>query len=261
VLSRNRTTTRPPVFWWMLSFFFAITLYSIPINAGQGWIEVADGIQYKKEVIFKMDFEKPPHGILHLFTIDPAKYRLDIITAKKLGMVNTDARTMAKRSGAILAINGGFFSPEFDSLGLLVSNGRELNKMKKISWWHVFKTEKGAPSVIARDEYKASPDVEMAVEAGPRVLIGGIPAPKLKPSPAERTVIGTDKNGRIVIAVTERLSLTLMDLARYLRADGFTDILNLDGGSSTQLYAKFKGLEIDRQGLGLVANGVGVFPR
>lgn len=229
--------------------------------AGQGWIKVADGIQYKKEIIFRMDFEKPPHGVIHLFAIDPAKYRLGIITAKNLGMVNADARTMAKRSGALLAINGGFFSPEFDPLGLLVSNGRELNKMKKISWWHVFKTENGVPSVIARDEYNASPNVEMAIEAGPRVLIGGIPAPKLKPSPAERTVIGRDKNGRIVIAVTERLSLTLMELAKYLEADGCTDILNLDGGSSTQLYAKFKGLEIDRQGLGLVANGIGVFAR
>lgn len=235
----------------VLCLFFV--LLSTQVYGGN-WKQIADGIQYKKVHAAKS-------GLIHLFKIDPARVELDIITAKQFGMANIDAKTMAIKTGALLSINGGFFSPEYASLGLLVQGGREVNRLKWTSWWHIFQIKNGAAEIVSKQDYLPSPELEMAIEAGPRLIVnGGIP-PSLKPSVAERSGIGIDNNGEIIIATTEGLLLSLAEFASYLYEAGCFNALNLDGGSSTQIYAKVRGFELNRAGFGPVANGIGVFQR
>lgn len=227
------------------------------------WQKFLDGLEYKKVIVqIKGDIDRPSSpGLIHIFRIDPLNWRLGIVTAKQLGLVNVDARTAAQKSGATIFINGGFFTPEYASLGLLVQDGRELNRIKWTSWWHIFQVKALRPKIISKQEFSLTPDIEMAIESGPRVLTGGSIPAGIKPSIAERSGLAIDKEGRILIAATEALPISIEGFANYLKAEGAVDAINLDGGSSTQLYAKIKNFELNRGGFGMVANGIGVFSR
>ncbi len=242
---------------WILALLATTNLYAADFQ------QLSNGLEYKKLVVqIKGDEDKPSSpGYIHLFRLDPSILRLGIGTAKQFGLANIDAKTAAQRSNAVLFINGGFFTPEYASLGLLVQNGRELNRLKWTSWWHVFQVKAGSPQIISKQEFSLTPDVEMAIEAGPRALTNGNVPTGLKASIAERSVVGIDKDGRIIIAATEGLPISIAGLAAYLKAEGCVNALNLDGGSSTQIYAKIKRFELNRGGFGMVANGIGVFGR
>ena len=70
-----------------------------------------------------------------------------------------------------------------------------------------------------------------------------------------------------MIVATENLVIQPTDLADRMRKSegqgGFAcqTALNLDGGSSTQLYAKVGGFKLDVDGLKQVANAVVVLPK
>ena len=133
--------------------------------------------------------------------------------------------------------------------------------MKQTSWWHVFQVRNKKASVIAKNDYKLTGDIEMAIEAGPRLLTDGTIPEGLKPSSSDRTALGITKDGKIVIVVTENYSLSMADLAKRLRSTGCINALNLDGGSSTQLYTKIGKFELRRPGFNSVANAIVVLPR
>lgn len=238
--------------WIASSLALLAITYSLNTHAG-GWKNIADGIEYQKV--------SAGTGFIHFFKIDTLKYKLDVITAKQFGLTNIDAKTIAQKSNALIAINGGFFTPEFASLGLLVQSGKKNNPIKMTSWWHIFQMNRFKPMIISKQSFELTPDIEMAIEAGPRILSDGHTLEGLKETLAERTAIGIDRSGKIIIAVTENYMVSLSKFAEYLTSVGCYDALNLDGGSSTQLYAKIKGFELLRAGLSPVANGVGVFPR
>lgn len=248
--------------WCFIGIILAL-LSASSVAGASDLQQLSNGLEYKKIVVqIKGDVDRPSApGFIHLFRIDPSILRLGVVTAKQFGLANIDARTAAQRSNAILFINGGFFTPEYASLGLLVQDGRELNRLKWTSWWHVFQVKAGSPQIISKQEFSLTPDVEMAIESGPRVLINGALPAGIKPSIAERSTIAIDKDGYIIIAATEGLPISIGELAVYLKAEGCVDALNLDGGSSTQIYAKIKRFELNRGGFGMVANGIGVFGR
>lgn len=246
-----------------LSLILVIALVaSGSATAADKWTPLADGIGYKKVVFDDPLPEKTiPPSKVHLFKIDPTKFRFEIITAANLGYKNIDAMTMAKKSRALLVINGGFFTPEYAPLGLLMNNGNVLNKMKWTSWWHIFQIKKQVPKVLPKQEFLPEADVEMAIEAGPRLLIDGRVPEKLKPSIAQRTSIGVTDDSMIMIAVTDNYPTTLEKMAAVMKQAGCTEALNLDGGSSTQIYAKIRGFELNVPGFNVVSNGIGVLQR
>ncbi len=205
-------------------------------------------------------------GTIHAFRINPKNYRFGVATAKELGKKNSTVDSMAKARGALLAINGGFFTPEYDSLGLLIDNGKTLNPFKNTSWWSIFYIRSGVPNIIHASQFRNDKRISMAVESGPRLLVNGS-IPKLKPSFAERSAICVTKKKEVVIVATENLVIQPTDLADRMRKSegqgGFAcqTALNLDGGSSTQLYAKVGGFKLDVDGLKQVANAVVVLPK
>ena len=82
-----------------------------------------------------------------------------------------------------------------------------------------------------------------------------------------RTAIGYNQNGDVIIAVSENAQLTTLQLAQILRGSekhgglGCLYALNLDGGSSSQAYAKVGNFVLDAPSFRAVADGVAVYPR
>lgn len=203
-------------------------------------------------------------GIIHAFRINPRAYNFGIVTSKDLGRPNSTVRDMAKAKSALVAINGGFFTPEFDSLGLLISNYKEINPLKKTSWWSVFFIRDSVPEIVHTSSFKKDSSVSVAVQCGPRLLIGGN-IPKLKSSIAERSAVCIDSKRRVILIATDNLLVTPQEFAEYLRRGekdgglGCRDALNLDGGGSTQLYAHVGSFRLDVQGVSKVTNAVAVY--
>lgn len=261
-LSKSPSLSRGIVEGFVLSLIFII-ICGRPLTASDGWKQISNGLSYKKlEIGQKFSGgEVYPQNIVHLLQIDPKNYKLNIVTAVEFGQQNIDARSMAEKTGAMVAINGGFFTPDFKHLGLIVQNGKQLSKLKWTSWWHVFKITKALPQIVSKQEFQLTKETEMAIEAGPRLLTDGMIPSGLKPSSARRTGIGITNDGKIIIAVTENFLPDLNEFAKVLLQAGCYNALNLDGGSSTQIYAKVKGFRLDLPGFGSVANGIAVFPR
>ncbi|HIK37746.1 MAG TPA: phosphodiester glycosidase family protein [Geminocystis sp. M7585_C2015_104] len=82
---------------------------------------------------------------------------------------------------------------------------------------------------------------------------------------ASRSVVAVDKQGRIMlVAVHNRIGgvgPNLLELTEIMRRMGAVSALNLDGGSSTQLY--LGGAIIDRspETAARIHNGIGIFPQ
>jgi uncharacterized protein YigE (DUF2233 family) len=192
---------------------------------------------------------------LHVFSFSPERFELRVLTPQA-GTSGDFVRDMARRAGAVLAVNGGFFTPEFAPLGLLVSQGKELNPIRKADWG-VFLVRHGQASVVHWRDLKDLAGVEFAIQCGPRLVVDGKPV-HVKPHRARRTALGVDARGRVMVVATEGAVL-LSELVDFLIARGAVQALNLDGGTSTQLSSRETDASVEA--LAPVANGVGVFPR
>lgn len=164
--------------------------------------------------------------------LDPGLIELRAIHAPAL----LDAAGFRAAAGGIAAINGHYFDPAYKPLGLLVSEGRELSRLRRVDHG-IFGVAAGRPFLDHARSFKAPKALEFAIECGPRLVVDGQPL-QLKQGVARRTAIGYDGSGRILLIATEGV-IALLDLAdfaaRPLAGGGLAAVglLNLDGGSST----------------------------
>jgi uncharacterized protein YigE (DUF2233 family) len=231
-------------------------------KSNYAWTPLSDGLQYAS---YPFALSETEQATIHAFRIDPARYRISIVTARDEETGVTVAE-MAKQSRAFLVINGGFFTPEHRSIGLLIKDGKRVNPLHETSWWSIFAIKGGRPFIAPPRDFQEAPDVSMAVQAGPRLVVDGS-IPKLKEGLSTRSAIGITQDSKVVIAVTSGAGISLKELARRMkgsRHDGGLECPNamgLDGGSSSQLYAKVGDFELSLEGLARVTNGVGVFTK
>lgn len=202
---------------------------------------------------------------LHVFRVDPKRFRFRVVLAKDYGKPTLSVKSLAQQSKALLVINGGFFDKTNKSLGLLVNDGKELNGMHPTDWWHLFQFRKNEGKVVSKNHFILRKDTEMALQAGPRLIVNNR-IPKLKFSLDRRSGIGIHKSGDILLAVSNETEISLAAFAQILNKserDGGFDAnyaLNLDGGSSSQLYFHGNDFKQDIRGFSSVPNGIGVFP-
>jgi uncharacterized protein YigE (DUF2233 family) len=114
-------------------------------------------------------------------------------------------------------------------------------------------------TIALQDAYKPSSRIETAIQSGPRLLSDGKPVAGLKDTVSEKSALCLPDNGHVVLVASQGV-LTVSAFTRVLK-DEFAcrSALNLDGGSSTQLYAKVKGFELDRPAFIAVPVLLGVF--
>ena len=150
-----------------------------------------------------------------------------------------------REDGKFLAVmNGGFFDKDGKSLGLRVSNNKKANALHDANWG-VFFIRKGKAGVLHTRDFKRKYDsyvnITQAVQCGPRLVVDG-KTTDLKPQLARRTGIGIQRDGRVIIAVSNG-TLTFSEWANlWADSSGLDcrDALNLDGGGSTQISIKTK---------------------
>lgn len=227
---------------------------TIPVCAEAKWRVVAPGVEYQA-----IPNPYTPWSYVHVFRIQLAQHALRVVRAKEQAFV----KELATTTSAKLAINAGFFDQHFRPLGLRVSEGKQINAAKPITWWSVFFTQNRHAHIQHTRQFSLNPAIDFAIQSGPRLLVEGeIPA-TLKPGRDERTALGITKTGAVLLVVTEHAPLTTYELANIMRQDPIAawQAINLDGGSSTQLYANFDDLKLDVHGLSPVADALVVMEK
>jgi uncharacterized protein YigE (DUF2233 family) len=254
-----RQTKKPIHFSFKAIFLVCLSLIFMPTVNASPWKELAPGIEYRDLSPNPM----MPWAHIHAFRIDLKKQKLDLVTASDLSRPHASVEEMARHSNALIAINGGFFDEKYHSLGLRIGHGHHYSPLKPISWWGVFYTTRNKPYLTRASQYQAkSRSVDFAIQSGPRLLISG-KIPKLKPAIAERTALGITKKDKVILLITEHAAMTTTALAKRMKAFPLycEDALNLDGGSSTQIYANVGNLHLNTVGALGVSDAVIVKPR
>lgn len=256
IYSRQQLTFQPTLLALaaLLFLFFTISAKAEPILTTQ-WQEVATGIAYTH----KINSKNNRLGYIHIFKINLQKNALELAFAQDDLFPAEMVKWLAKKNQALLAVNGGFFTSSWKPIGLRIQNGRMRSPLQPTRWWHVFYLKKNIPYITPEKDYHPDPDITLAVQGGPRLLMNG-QIPHLKPGKAERTAIGITRHGEIILLATENWPFATADLARIFQApesQGGLDCiqaLNLDGGSSTQLYANIGKLQLDISSLALITD-------
>ncbi|MFK7803733.1 MAG: phosphodiester glycosidase family protein [Anaerolineae bacterium] len=215
------------------------------INAGPsdtGWITVQAGLETRD-----LPLLDPETGVvrerLTIIRLDPAQFRFDV------GYTPGNPKTIdawQRDSGALLVLNAGYFTAEYAATGLTIAQGDSSgSSYGPFAGMVTINGDAPAPNLDVRwlrqTPYSTAENLWGAFQAFPILVHSGgtaaFPASSDNGDQAQRTVIGKDKSGRVLILVTRRSWFTLSEMSSWL-AQSDLDLqiaVNLDGGPSTGL--------------------------
>ncbi|NDD28131.1 MAG: phosphodiester glycosidase family protein [Proteobacteria bacterium] len=159
-----------------------------------------------------------------------------------------DVPALARRANAIAAINASYFDANRQPLGYLKINGRVRNGSiaTGAAFTGVFTMTGNVPQIVSRERFNPTA-VDTALQAGPRLVAHGAPTKGLRETRSFRqTGVAVTNDGHIVMYATDGSyrGATWAEMQSLLtgpsRAGGIdpSDVLNLDGGSSSQIYVR-----------------------
>ncbi|WP_027627156.1 phosphodiester glycosidase family protein [Ruminiclostridium cellobioparum] len=230
------------------------------------------------EAIKMLKFGVKHTGEIELFDVESSNFKGKMLliedpTRIKVGYSNQMPRagettsSIAKRNGAIAAINGGgFIDTKWAGtggapLGYLISNGKYISgqiKDKDKKRDTIAFTEDGMLIVGKHSENDLNKyKVKEAISFGPPLIVNGKPTVKgdggwgISP----RTVIGQKEDGSVLMLVIDGRSLksfgaTLEEVQNIMLKHGAVNAANLDGGSSTTMYYDGKVINTPSDALG-----------
>ncbi|MFH1653999.1 MAG: phosphodiester glycosidase family protein [Pseudomonadota bacterium] len=237
--------------------FFILVVFSFlpPLNSygAHTWTNIQDGLDY---LVTSKKNQYDNYSTIHVLKIDLTKFSLKVLRAKDEKIGNT-VEILAKQAKAIAAINGGFFSEDHRSIGLLIQDGKTLNSLHKTSWWSIFSIKNNQPSIVTPGNFSPDKKIEMAIQVGPRLLIDG-KIPNLKMSMAARSAIGITADGKVIIVGTNGAGISLQKLATFLKTI-CVSAMALDGGTSSQMWVESKKFKLSTGTPSLITNAIGVF--
>jgi len=209
------------------------------------WRSIQKGVEQRKIALLRSE---PNYTLeLKLLRFDPKLIGARVLLSGDFQLPSATAKLFVEKSGAIAAINANYFNERGRPLAYLKTRDKEINRSvsKHPLYTGAFAIVGGIPSVMHRDDFSPAQASE-ALQSGPLLLNRGTPVETLRSLGryARRTVLGTDKEGRIVIAVTDAVlgGLSFVELQELFSNAKWQldtpELLNLDGGGSAQLYFK-----------------------
>ena len=143
-----------------------------------------------------------------------------------------------QETGALIVVNGGYFTAENVATGLVVANGH-VSGTSYAGFGGMLAISEVGPAVrsLSHQPYNPNEPLRAGLQSFPILVTpdGQIGYPKEDGLADRRTVIAQDRQGRILLILATTGSLTLHQICRYL-AESDMEIaiaLNLDGGAST----------------------------
>jgi uncharacterized protein YigE (DUF2233 family) len=161
----------------------------------------------------------PGSGELKLFAASPKEQPLR-------SFADVARRIDAKR--VAFAMNAGMFDSDGRPIGLAIVEGQQvhaINLRKGSGNFHLLPNgvflvrTNGRPEVVRSDAYKLSPDVRLATQSGPMLVINGKLHSKIDPDGESRNVrngVGVTANGNALFVISDE-PVSFGKLARFFR--------------------------------------------
>lgn len=173
----------------------------------------------------------------------------------------------ARRLQPLLVVNGGYFTPENETVGLLISAGRAWGTSYGdfAGMFAVTASEHASVRWLRGQPYNPDETLTEALQSFPVLVkpggVMGFPANADDGRPSRRTVVAQDRQGHILFIVAPRGYLSLHELARFLAgSDLDLDVaLNLDGGFSTGLWLRAHEIPMEINSLVPVPSVISVY--
>ncbi len=261
----TRTRIRFPV------IFFAVTLLLVAVKAFGANESCPSGIRADKESQWKKisqglevrDFHihigKGSSSRMEGVRLDPARFRIRLLWQANKSFFDSRIRQVAKKMKAAVVLNAGYFDEKGRPLGYFQSGGKVYNsrllfrgRRRALHLGAVFYVlnKSGKAGIVTREAFSAK-GVREAFQAGPYLVRNGKPDPGLDAyrefrRPDRRTILALGKDGRLIFLVSEEVGrgISWCELQHFLTrpvSEGGLDAakaMNLDGGSSSQLYVQ-----------------------
>ena len=218
---------------------------NLTVTAPGNWRTIQKGLEYRK---LAFERSEPSSTLeLKLLRLDSKLIAAKVLIAADFQLKSANAKTFAEKSGALAAINANYFDDKGRALAYLKTGSQEINRnlSKHALYTGVFAVRDATPVVLHRDDFQPGQAGE-ALQAGPLLLNHGAPVDIMSGLGryARRAMIGVDKQGRIIVGVTDSVigGLSFAELQELFSNAKWQldapDLLNLDGGGSAQLFVK-----------------------
>lgn len=189
---------------------------------------------------------------VHVMRIDPARWSLNTAVLR-----GSTARDVAEEHRAPFALNANFFGTAREPLGLVVREGKIVNRLKSTSWQSIFLlTADGQPRVILPEAWPSyAKRAAVAVQAGPRLVVKGQRADIRNTYSAARCGVCIRASGELLFFATpQEKKLSMFEIGRIVRRgeeDGglaCRDAMLFDGGHSVNFHLDGGGRTVDVRG-------------
>jgi hypothetical protein len=218
---------------------------SLSITDAGSWKSIQRGVEFRK---MSLQRSEPNHSIdLKLLRFDTHWIAPRVLRSAQFQLKGASVKTFAEKSGAIATINANYFDTDGKPLAYLKVGSQPINSRlaKTALYTGVFSVKDQQPVISHRDEFVPE-QADEGLQSGPLLLLHGTAQPVTgAPNRASRrALIGMDQQQRLIIAATDNLlgGLHWPELQEIFSAAPWqiqlTDLLNLDGGGSAQLFVK-----------------------
>jgi uncharacterized protein YigE (DUF2233 family) len=239
---------------------------TLAITDSGAWKPIQRGVEFRK---LTMERTEPAYPLeLKLLRLDSQFIVPRVLHAEQFQLKSANAKLFAEKTGAIAAINANYFDEKGRPLAYLKTADREINRAvsKHGLYTGVFGLGESGPFVTHRDEFQPAQARE-ALQSGPLLLHRSLSMELLSGLGryARRSVIGMDKEGRLLIAIGDAVigGLSFAELQELFVQPKWqmnaVELLNLDGGGSTQLFVKTGKFEEWLPGTSEVPVAIGFF--
>ena len=246
-------------------------LFAVPVAThAEPWavassenLPAAEGLTHRVQTLTR----NGDSATLHFVSFDASRHTFAVYDQESTGHGSlADAMTA---NHCLAGTNGGYFQPDFEPVGLLVTGGKVVrgpSRARLLSGALVVTVN----HIELRRSTQPLPGkhAHEAVQSGPFLVEGGKLVPGLNNArSARRTAVFTDGKRRWGLVSTT--GLTLEELGTILADPGLLPegwtvdrALNLDGGSSTSLWVEQPGqAPLYLREYGIVRDFVGIVPR
>jgi uncharacterized protein YigE (DUF2233 family) len=245
----------------LLSLLLSCSLMFLPSSAEvqspvPPWKELAPGLSF-----YRWPVHSGSRAVLDVITIlrlKPDQWSFKVFYSPTPKSI----QEWQSATKAPIICNGGFYQENFKPAGRILVNGVSIGPLKNSSMKGMFLAEpkKGFEQIPkarlidlkAENSEETISKYDQGIQSFP-ILLDPRGQVRVNPSnfQANRTVIAQDRQGNILILITEKPFFTLYELGQYLKKMPLALIfaLNLDGGNRTQLTVQIKDFTYQHTGL------------
>jgi exopolysaccharide biosynthesis protein len=240
--------------------WFCAFLCFLPATLFAGWhildrqpSEPGDGVPFRVKVS-----DGSANANLVLIVFNPNNFALRVVSDDQGRYGSVSDATAA--TNAVAGVNGGYFQADGTPVGLLISDNQTIHKFETAKILAgVFFVRDGKPGLVRSARFARVKNVSQAIQCGPFLVEEGRTLTGLNNDrSAPRTFVFTAGNSVWGFGICR--SGTLAEMGQILAVPDLLgrasviSALNLDGGSSTQFWARSGDDVISSSTLAVVAN-------